>query len=63
MYNCGFRRQLQKGATLTNAQKTDLAAALKAACEDNLMVAASRKVLGGDCGKAIAGAKCYVQFN
>jgi hypothetical protein len=63
MYNCRFRRQLQGGTVLMNSQKTDLAAALKTACDENLAVSASRKVLRGACGAAIAGAKCFVEFN
>lgn len=63
MYNCGFRRQLQTGVVLTDAQKSDLATALKTACKENLMLTASRNVLRGTCGKAISSAECYVEFN
>ncbi|GAX18083.1 hypothetical protein FisN_25Hu058 [Fistulifera solaris] len=63
MYNCGFRRQLQTGTLLMDSQKAELAAALKTVCDENLAIAASRKMLRNTCGAAIAGAKCFVEFN
>jgi hypothetical protein len=62
MYNCGFRRRLQGGSTLTEAQKAELAASLKAACEENLAFAASRPTISAACAAGLAGAECFVQY-
>ncbi|GAX23100.1 hypothetical protein FisN_25Lh063 [Fistulifera solaris] len=62
LYNCGFRRRLQGGSTLTEVQKAELAASLKASCEENLAFAASRPTISAACAAGLAGAECFVQY-
>ncbi|GAX18087.1 hypothetical protein FisN_25Hh063 [Fistulifera solaris] len=62
MFNCGFRRRLQGGTTLTEAQKAELADSLRTSCEENLAFAASRPTISATCAAGLAGAECFVQY-